>query len=124
MTLSTQRYSKIPPLEEFEVADNVGIAFDFTTVAPNTIDVIRQTYPALKIFFKEALEDILNRKDVFKFKRIDQAIEASLNMEETYGDDGEEIDGNKHKRAKLSGNSFSKKYSPKSNRKNENLKGN
>jgi len=35
MTHFSQKYLKIPPLEEFEVANNVGIAFDFTTVAPN-----------------------------------------------------------------------------------------
>ena len=45
----------------------------------------------------------------FKFKRIDQAIEASLNIEKTFGDEPAEIDGNKPKRAKVSGN-FSKKY--------------
>ena len=45
----------------------------------------------------------------FKFKRIDQAIEASLNIEKTFGDEPAEIDGNKPKRAKVSGN-FTKKY--------------
>ena len=109
MTHFSQRYSKIPPLEEFEVADNVGIAFDFTTVAPNTLDVIRQTYPALKVLFQEAIEDVVKKKSFFKFKRIDQAIEASLNIEKTFGDEPAEIDGNKPKRAKMSGD-FSKKY--------------
>ena len=91
MTHFSQRYSKIPTLEEFEVADNVGIAFDFTTVAPNTIDVIRQTYPALKVLYKEAIEDVLKKKYLFSFKKIDQAIEASLHMEETFDDEPEKV---------------------------------
>ena len=65
---------------------------------------IRKTYPALKILFKEAIDDVMKKKSFFKFKRIDQAIEASLNIEETFGDEPAEIDRNKPKRAKVSGN--------------------
>ena len=64
-----------------------SIAFDFTSVAPNTIDVIRQTYPAMKVLYKEAIEDVLKKKYIFSYKKIDEAIEASLNMEETFDDD-------------------------------------
>ena len=74
MTHFSQRYAKIPTLEEFEVAENVGIAFDFTTVTPKTVNVIQQTYPALKILFKEAIDEVRSRKDVFKFKRIGKKI--------------------------------------------------
>ena len=87
----------------------MSIAFDFTTVAPNILDVIRQTDTALKVLFNEAIDDVVKKNYCFKFKRIDQAIEASLNIEKTFGDEPAEIDGNKPKRAKMSGD-FSKKY--------------
>jgi len=119
MTHFSQRYAKIPTLEEFEEAENVGIAFDFTTVTPSTVDVIRPTYPALKILFKEAIDEVRSRKDVFKFKRIDQAIEASLNMEKSFDDESKETEVNPKKR-KISGEfqpkkaqepeAFSKRY--------------
>ena len=106
MTHFSQRYAKIPTLEEFEVAENVGIAFDFTTVTPKTVNVIQQTYPALKILFKEAINDVRSRKDVFKFKKIDETIEASLNMERSFENQSNETFGDprmRPKKARLEG---------------------
>merc|ERR1712062_741058 len=108
MTHFSQRYAKIPTLEEFEEAENVGIAFDFTTVTPSTVDVIRPTYPALKILFKEAIDEVRSRKDVFKFKRIDQAIEASLNIEKSFDDESKETEFQPKKAQEPE--AFSKRY--------------
>ena len=53
----SQRYNKIPPLEEFEVeaAQNCCIAFDHMFVTPKTLGTVRLTYPALKIMFQDEL---------------------------------------------------------------------
>lgn len=90
MTHFSQRYAKVPIFDEFESKDgepleNVGIAFDMTSVCPQTFKVIRQTYPVLKAVFKDALEEVYSRSDNIRGKRFDQAIAASLNI------DGDEI---------------------------------
>ena len=69
---------------------NIGIAFDFTSVNPQTFNVIRQTYEALETIYESALEEVLRKRINNKHKRIDRAIAASLNLEETFGDDEEE----------------------------------
>jgi len=120
MTHFSQRYAKIPTLEEFEVAENVGIAFDFTTVTPKTVNVIQQTYPALKILFKEAINDVRSRKDVFKFKKIDETIEASLNMERSFENQSNETFGDprmRPKKARLEGDFQKAKISNQSKQK-------
>ena len=48
LTHFSQRYSKIPVLDEIEGQDNVGIAFDNMVVNPETMKNIPATYPALK----------------------------------------------------------------------------
>ena len=48
LTHFSQRYSKIPLLDEIEGQDNVGIAFDNLVVNPETMKNIPATYPAFK----------------------------------------------------------------------------
>ena len=48
LTHFSQRYAKMPFLEEIEGHDNVGIAFDNMTVDRNSMTTIRSLYPALK----------------------------------------------------------------------------
>ena len=105
LTHFSQRYSKIMPLDEFkddahEHCQTVGIAFDFTSVNPRTLNVIRRTFPAFEVIFEEALREVLRKKDHFKYKRFDKAVEASLNMEESFADEADENDEPKMKKAK------------------------
>ena len=68
----SQRYNKIPPLEEFEVeaAQNCCIAFDHMFVTPKTLGTVRLTYPALKIMFQDELFEMSKKhvKKVFCYK--------------------------------------------------------
>ncbi len=65
MTHFSQRYSKMLILDEFEVekAEKVGVAFDFTRVNPRTFRLIRETYPALRIIHKDAIDEVEENQD-------------------------------------------------------------
>lgn len=79
----SQRYTKIPVLDEFEVdaAADVCIAFDNMTVTPQTIDVVKQTYPALRVMFKEELEMMEEKKNNFEFRKVDHVVAYNLAQE-------------------------------------------
>ena len=99
LTHFSQRYSKIMPLDELKVenCDNIGIAFDFTSISPKTFNVIRKTFPALEAIFETEMEEVLRKRINFKYKRIDKAIEASLNLEESFADESDEPQAKKSK---------------------------
>jgi len=64
LTHFSQRYSKLPLLEEIEGQANVGIAFDNMVVNPQTMKNIPAIYPALKRFFAEEILDMKRRSDM------------------------------------------------------------
>jgi hypothetical protein len=66
ITHFSQRYSKMPPLEEIENEENVGIAFDNLVVNPSNMQQIRLLYPALKLMFSKEYEEMLDRSDALK----------------------------------------------------------
>ena len=47
LTHFSQRYAKMPLLQEIEGQPNVGIAFDTMSVSPKTFNLIPSLYPAL-----------------------------------------------------------------------------
>ena len=59
----SQRYSRVPTFEEFEVdtAKNCGVAFDHMVITPKNLCTIQKIYPALKIMFHKELQYIENR---------------------------------------------------------------
>ena len=65
----SQRYNKIPPLEEFEVeaAQNCCIAFDHMFVMPKTFGAVKLTYPALKIMFQDELFEMSKKNTKKQF---------------------------------------------------------
>ena len=77
----SQRYAKLPILEEFQVEDakNCGIAFDHMVISPKTIPAIPKMYPALREMFEEEYDEMLI-KETYKNKRIDKVVESSLNI--------------------------------------------
>ena len=81
LTHFSQRYAKLPILDEFQVEDakNCGIAFDHMVISPKTIPAIPKMYPALKEMFEEEYDEMLI-KETYKNKRIDKVVESSLNI--------------------------------------------
>ena len=78
----SQRYSKVPTFEEFEVdsAKNCAIAFDHMVVTPKTICSARKIYPAMEEMFEKDIYEVKMRES-YNHKRVDQFVEASLNIE-------------------------------------------
>jgi len=66
ITHFSQRYSKMPLLEEIENEENVGIAFDNLVVNPSNVQQIRLLYPALKLMFSKEYDDMLDRSESLK----------------------------------------------------------
>jgi hypothetical protein len=67
LTHFSQRYCKLPLLDEIEAEkmDNLGIAFDTMTVNPKTLGHVATTYPALKAVFAEAIREMSTKKVSF-----------------------------------------------------------
>ena len=58
VTHFSQRYSKIPVLDEFRDEENVGIAFDHLSVSPQSLHLIRPMYPMLEELYNELVEEM------------------------------------------------------------------
>ena len=57
LTHFSQRYAKVPVLDEIEGRENVGIAFDHLSVSPRTLGMLQHIYEPLKAVFKEEIEE-------------------------------------------------------------------
>jgi hypothetical protein len=104
LTHFSQRYSKIPILEEIEVpgTENVGVAFDNMTVTPQTFGLIRHTFPVLKIVFHEELGEIVCRKSHFTSKNYAETIVKNLmNDKKRSGSPVNEVDSKVTKSASI-----------------------
>ncbi len=62
LTHFSQRYSKVPPLEEFRDAESVAIAFDNLSVSPRTFGLVRRMYQALERVFADEFEQMRSRR--------------------------------------------------------------
>lgn len=72
LTHFSQRYCKMPALEEIEGQEvegaAVGIAFDNMVVRPDSLHTISSIYPALKRIFWESVQEMEEKRSVYCFK--------------------------------------------------------
>jgi len=68
LTHFSQRYSKMPLLDEIKDKPNVGIAFDMMTLNPENLKFIPSIYPALEKFLWDFVEDLRDRSSEYKIK--------------------------------------------------------
>ncbi len=80
LTHFSQRYCKLPILEEIEAEtmNNLGIAFDGMAVRPATFEYVRLMYPALKAVYAEAIRDMELQQGKMSNKNYTEAIAESL----------------------------------------------
>jgi len=69
LTHFSQRYSKIPLLDEIEGQINVGIAFDNLVVNPETMKNIPATYPAFKRIFWSEVQEMRDKSDLLQYNK-------------------------------------------------------
>ena len=68
LTHFSQRYSKMPSLDEINGQNNVGISFDNMVVSPKTMRFIPSIYPALKRFLWDYQEELNDKAEQYKAK--------------------------------------------------------
>jgi len=68
LTHFSQRYAKMPTLEEIKGKPNVGIAFDNMVVRPDNLKMIPSIYPALARFLWDYQEELDERAEQYKSK--------------------------------------------------------
>ena len=66
LTHFSQRYSKLPVLEEMKDQPRVGIAFDMMEVCPSTMHLIPALYPALSRHFATYMQEMAERTHQYK----------------------------------------------------------
>ena len=66
LTHFSQRYSKLPVLEEMKDQPRVGIAFDMMEVRPSTMHLIPALYPALSRHFATYMQEMAERTHQYK----------------------------------------------------------
>ena len=83
LTHFSQRYCKLPMLEEIEAEtmNNLGIAFDGMAVRPATFEYVRLMYPALKAVYAEAIRDMEFQQGKMSSKSYTEVIAESLAAE-------------------------------------------
>eukprot|EP00088_Acartia_fossae_P014124 TRINITY_DN1752_c0_g1_i12.p1 TRINITY_DN1752_c0_g1~~TRINITY_DN1752_c0_g1_i12.p1 ORF type:complete len:1018 (-),score=227.81 TRINITY_DN1752_c0_g1_i12:101-3154(-) len=72
LTHFSQRYAKMPMLNEIEDQENVVIAFDNLTFTPANIHQIRLLYPALKAVFKNDYDAMCDRSQIHTYHTDDE----------------------------------------------------
>ena len=80
----SQRYSKIPLYEEFQVdeAKNTAVVMDHTSVSMRTLNAISETYPALESLFGLEIDEMGERKDNFKLNHFRSPFDADEKFDE------------------------------------------
>ena len=68
LTHFSQRYTKMPLLDEIKGNPNVGIAFDMMTVHPDNMKFIPSIYPALEKCWWEFVEDLKDKSTEYKIR--------------------------------------------------------
>jgi len=68
LTHFSQRYSKLPVLEEMKDQPRVGIAFDMMEVRPSTMHLIPALYPALSRHFATYMQEMAERTHQYKVR--------------------------------------------------------
>jgi len=71
LTHFSQRYAKMPTLEEIRGKANVGIAFDNMVITPNNMKMIPSIYPALTRLFWDYLEEMEDRGLHYKARYVE-----------------------------------------------------
>jgi ribonuclease Z len=83
LTHFSQRYCKLPMLDEIEAEtmNNLGIAFDGMAVRPSNFEYVRLMYPALKAIYAEAIRDMEIQQGKQSNKNYAEVIAESLSAE-------------------------------------------
>jgi len=68
LTHFSQRYAKMPPLDELSGRKRVGIAFDNMVVKPHLLNTIPGIYPAITRWMWDHLEDMQRKAEHYKRK--------------------------------------------------------
>jgi len=68
LTHFSQRYAKMPPLDELMGRKRVGIAFDNMVVKPHQLNTIPGIYPAISRWMWDHLEDMQRKAEHYKRK--------------------------------------------------------
>ncbi|XP_023347836.1 zinc phosphodiesterase ELAC protein 2-like [Eurytemora carolleeae] len=72
LTHFSQRYSKIPLLDEIQGKENVGIAFDNMVVNPVSMRTIPGLYPALKRIFHSEVREMEEKTLILHFNNVEK----------------------------------------------------
>ena len=83
LTHFSQRYAKMPSLDEIQGKPNVGIAFDNMVVRPDNMKMIPSIYPALARFLWDYQEDLSDRAEQYKASYVEGgALATQLDLED------------------------------------------
>eukprot|EP00090_Calanus_glacialis_P004185 TRINITY_DN13097_c0_g1_i2.p1 TRINITY_DN13097_c0_g1~~TRINITY_DN13097_c0_g1_i2.p1 ORF type:complete len:896 (-),score=340.30 TRINITY_DN13097_c0_g1_i2:90-2777(-) len=83
LTHFSQRYAKMPTLDEIRGKPNVGIAFDNMVVRPDNMKMIPSIYPALARFLWDYQEELIDRAEQYKAKYVEGgALASQLDLED------------------------------------------
>ena len=83
LTHFSQRYAKMPTLDEIRGKPNVGIAFDNMVVRPDNMKMIPSIYPALARFLWVYQEELIHRAEQYKAKYVEGgALASQLDLED------------------------------------------
>jgi len=78
LTHFSQRYSKLPILDEMEgLEDKVGVASDFMTVCPATYRSVLKSFPAIKAIYPDDYDLMLKRKEEWIAKKAEESGDSS-----------------------------------------------
>jgi ribonuclease Z len=80
LTHFSQRYSKLPLLQEIEGKKNVGIAFDNLSVTPQTMGMLQHIYEPLKIMFRDELQTCKDKTEQLMRRQKGNAVMNELGM--------------------------------------------
>jgi len=68
LTHFSQRYAKIPLLDEIEGHPNVGVAFDNMAVNPSTLDCIQLIFPVMKRLFWAEISEMKENSELLQYQ--------------------------------------------------------